>query len=96
MAAFGARRGHQIRPESARGAASESKNGVGRRGGPEVGLEALAAHDIDRAVEQLRDVVLERDIFIDADPGGRIDLDQISMSLSGWASPRAREPNNAA
>src|SRR4051795_2839940 len=60
---------------SAASAGSECINRVGRDGGFNVRLEPLAAHNIDGTIEQRRDVILERDILIDADPGGGIDFD---------------------
>src|SRR3954462_6513476 len=60
---------------SAASAGSECINRVGRNGGFDVRLEPVAAHDIDGTIEQRRDVILERDILIDADPGRRIDFD---------------------
>src|SRR6185312_707495 len=60
---------------SAASAGSERINRVGRDGGFDVRLEPLAAHNIDGTIEQRRDVILERDILVDADPGGRIDFD---------------------
>src|SRR4051795_265623 len=60
---------------SAASAGSECINRVGRNGGVDVRLEALAAHNVDGTIEQRRDVILERDILVDADPGCRIDFD---------------------
>src|SRR3954453_1061 len=60
---------------SAASAGSERINRVGRDGGFDVRLEPVAAHDIDGAIEQRGDVILERDILVDADPGGGIDFD---------------------
>src|SRR5690349_948212 len=60
---------------SAASGGSERINRVGRDGGFDVRLEPLAAHDIDGTIEQRCDVILERDILIDADPGGGIDFD---------------------
>jgi hypothetical protein len=52
-------------------AASEGTNGVGRGGGTNVRLKPAAADDINRTVEQSRDAILERDVFVDADQGRR-------------------------
>src|SRR5271169_245801 len=72
-------------------AGSESIDGIGRRGRPDVGLEALATNDIDRAVEEFCNVILERDVFIDADAGGGIDLDHdIDVTVGAVVAPRAR------
>ena len=80
-------------------AASEGTNGVGRGGGTNVRLKPAAADDINRTVEQSRDAILERDVFIDADQGRRSGTPiravgstsiMISMSLSGRSSPCAR------
>src|SRR3954468_18644968 len=60
---------------SAASAESECINRVGRDGGFDVRLEPVAVHDIDGTIEQPRDVILERDILVDADPGRRIDFD---------------------
>src|SRR3954452_1266929 len=60
---------------SAASAGSERINRVGRDGGFDVGLEPFAAHDIDGTIEQRRNVILECNILVDADPGRRIDFD---------------------
>src|SRR4051812_46269859 len=60
---------------SAASARSERINRVGRDGGFDVRLEPLAAQDIDGTIEQRRDVILERNILVDADPGRGIDFD---------------------
>ena len=75
---------------------SERKNCVGRDGGFDIRLEPVAAHDVDGTIEQRRDVILERDILVDADPAAGSISTMMSMSLSGRLSPRAREPNRAA
>src|SRR5262245_37262332 len=53
---------------------SEGIDGIGHCGGTNGRLEAVAIHNVDRPVEQARDVLLEVDIFEDRDPRIRIDF----------------------
>src|ERR1700722_18674375 len=48
---------------------------IGRRGGTDIGLEAIAIHDVDRAIEKTRDVVLEACIVEHSETRLRVDLD---------------------
>jgi hypothetical protein len=77
-------------------AVSESINGIGRGGGPNVRLMPVAVNDFDRAIEQVSDVRFQSSVVKDGDMRRGINSTMISMSLSGRLSPRAREPNNAA
>src|SRR3954468_22949103 len=79
---------------SAASAESECINRVGRDGGFDVRLEPVAVHDIDGTIEQRRDVILERDILVDADPGRGIDFDHdidIAVGPIVAAGPRAEQ-----
>src|SRR6516162_9526537 len=76
---------------SAQVAMSESIDRVCGRGWPDIGLEAVAADDIDGAVEKFRDVILERNVFKDADPGSRIDLNHnIDVAVRPVVATRSR------
>jgi hypothetical protein len=61
-----------------------------------VGFQPLRADNIDWPLKQLGNVIFERNAFIDADPGGRIDLDQNIKTPCRGDCRRAREPNKAA
>src|SRR3954454_3456157 len=79
---------------SAASAGSERINRVDRDGGFDVRLEPLAAYDIDGTIEQRRDIILERDILIDADRGRRIDFDHdvdVAVGPVVAASTRAEQ-----
>ena len=70
--------------------ALESIDGVGRRW-PDVGLETLTAQDINRPIKQFRDVILERDVFLDADRRSRVDLNHnIDIAVGPVVTARAR------
>src|ERR1700735_2502631 len=56
-------------------AASEGINSIARGGRANVGVESVAAYNINGAVEQPCDVILKRDIFKDANRRCRIDFD---------------------
>jgi hypothetical protein len=66
---------------------------VSRRGRPDIGFEGVAVHHVDGTIKQARDVVLEACIIEHSD--GSIST-MMSISLLGWLSPRATEPNTAA
>jgi hypothetical protein len=69
----------------------ETINRVPGRGWPDVGLQAVTPHDIDAGIEQSGDIVLDGDVFVDPDPGHRIDLDHdIDVAVGTRLVPRAR------
>src|SRR5882724_2477003 len=75
-------------------AVSECIDGVGRGSGTKVDLETVAADDVNRALKQSRNVVLERDVFIDANPGCRIDFNHdvyIAVGPVVATRPRAEQ-----
>src|SRR6266404_1017866 len=75
-------------------AVSECINGVGCGCGTNVRLETVAADDINRALEQSCNVILERDVFIDANPGCRIDFNHdvyIAVGLVVATRPRTEQ-----
>ena len=70
--------------------ASERINRVCNRRWPDVRLQTVAADDINRLIKQFRDVILERDILVDADSRRRIDLDHdIDVALGPVIATRA-------
>src|SRR5262249_19183966 len=70
---------------------SEGIDGVGRRGAGYVGFEGLAVDDIDRAVEQARDIVFQPDIPPYPAMSVRIELDQdVCVAVVAFLTPRAR------
>ena len=76
---------------------SEGIEGISRRGGSDVRFQGLLVHDIDRAVEQRRNVFLEAHVTPDPDVSRRINLDQnIDVAVGPINCRRAREPNKAA
>src|SRR5438105_15951895 len=75
-------------------AVSECIDGVGCGSGTNVRLETVAADDINRALEQSCNVMLERDVFIDANPGCRIDFNHdvyIAVGLVVATRPRTEQ-----
>jgi hypothetical protein len=65
-------------------------------GGPNMGFQAVTPHDIDAGIEQSGDVVGDGDVFVDPVLAAGSTSIMMSTSLSGRASSRAQEPNNAA
>jgi hypothetical protein len=74
----------------------ESIDAVGRGDGANVRLKPLTVDNINRAVEQTRNVVFKSSVIKDSDAGRRIKFNHDVVSLSGGLSPRAREPSKAA
>jgi len=75
-------------------AVSECIDGVGCGSGANVRRETVAADDINRALEQSWGIILERDVFIDANPGCRIDFNHdvyIAVGPVVATRPRAEQ-----
>jgi len=75
-------------------AVSECIDGVGCGSGANVRRETVAADDINRALEQSCGIILERDVFIDANPGCRIDFNHdvyIAVGPVVATRPRAEQ-----
>src|SRR5215469_15895541 len=70
---------------------SEGIEGISRRGGSDVRFQSLLVHDIDRAVEQRRNVFLEAHVIPDPDVSLRINLDQnIDVAVGPIVAARVR------
>src|SRR5579863_2765118 len=82
---------------SAVSAALERIDGIVSGGGADVRLEAVAVHDIDGAVEQARNVILEPRIVEHGQMGVGIDLDHdIDVAVRTRLAPRNRAENGRA
>jgi len=72
-------------------AASERIDRVFSGSRSDIGLQPVMSHDIDASIEQSGDIVFDGDVFIDLDPGRRIDLDHdIDVAVGAFLSARAR------
>jgi hypothetical protein len=59
-------------------------------------LERVPVNHVNRTAEQAGDKFFQTNIFVDRPFAPGSNSTRISMSLSGWSSPRAIEPNTAA
>src|SRR5271163_162611 len=72
-------------------AESEGIDGIGRRGGTDIGFQAVAAYDVNGAVEQAGNVLLQAHIVVNRDAGVGINLNHdVGVAVGAVVAARAR------